>query len=69
MVPEHRVLSPEEAEKAMKKLRTRREKLPKISIEDPIAQEIEAKIGDVIEIKRKSPTAGYTIMYRHAIQL
>ena len=69
MVPEHRILSSEEAEKVLKKLKTKREHLPKISLEDPIAQEIEAQIGDVIEVKRKSSTAGYTIVYRHAIEM
>ncbi len=69
MVPEHRILSSEEAEKVLEKLKTKREHLPKISLDDPIAQEIEAKIGDVIEVKRQSPTAGYAIVYRHAIKM
>jgi len=69
IVPEHRVLSSEEADEIMAKLRMKREQLPKISIADPIAQEIDASIGDVIEIRRKSLTAGYTTIYRHAIKL
>ena len=69
IVPEHRVLTAEEAEEVLGKANIKKELLPKISLNDPIAQQIEAKLGDVIEIKRRSETAGYVFVYRHAIKL
>ncbi|HID71798.1 MAG TPA: DNA-directed RNA polymerase subunit H [Thermoplasmata archaeon] len=69
LVPEHRVLSGEEAEMVLKRLKLKREQLPKISVDDPIAKEIGAKVGDIVEIRRPSPTAGYTLAYRYTIKL
>jgi len=69
LVPGHRVLSPEEAKETLAGLNMKREQLPKLSLKDPIAIEINAKSGDVIEVRRKSPTAGYAIIYRHAIKM
>jgi DNA-directed RNA polymerase subunit H len=40
------------------------EQLPKILETDPVIKVIKAKAGDLIEIKRKSITAGDTIYYR-----
>jgi DNA-directed RNA polymerase subunit H len=41
--------------------------LPKISAEDPAVQFLGAKIGDVLKIKRDSPTAGEFNVYRTVV--
>jgi len=41
--------------------------LPKISSEDPAVQLLGAKIGDVLKIKRDSPTAGEFLVYRTVV--
>ena len=64
LVPEHRVLSLEEAVRLLKSLGVRPWQLPRISINDPIVQILGAKPGDIIEIKRKSPTGGVSYAYR-----
>ncbi len=64
LVPEHRVLTLEEAAEVLGRLRAKPWQLPHISINDPIVSLIGAKPGDIIEIKRRSPTAGEAIAYR-----
>jgi DNA-directed RNA polymerase subunit H len=67
LVPKHEVLSKEEAEELLKTLNIQKEQLPKIKVDDPIAKEIGAKIGDIVRIARDSPTAGKSIAYRLVI--
>ncbi|WP_460126254.1 DNA-directed RNA polymerase subunit H [Stetteria hydrogenophila] len=64
LVPEHRILSLEEAAHLIRSLGVRPEQLPRISINDPVARLLGAKPGDIIEIRRKSPTAGEAVYYR-----
>ena len=64
MVPDHVVLSKSEAKKVLKKMDIHREQLPKIKSDDPVAKSIGAKVGDILEITRKSSTAGKFIVYR-----
>ena len=64
LVPEHRILSLEEAVDLLRRLGVSPSQLPRISINDPVAQLLGAKPGDIIEIKRKSPTAGEAVYYR-----
>ena len=64
LVPEHRVLSLEEAIEVLQRLGVSPNKLPWISINDPVARLLGAKPGDIIEIRRRSPTAGEAIYYR-----
>lgn len=54
-VPEHILLSTEDHQ------------LPKIHINDPAAKEIGAKVGDIIKIVRRSPTAKQSVFYRLVI--
>ncbi len=63
-VPEHRVLSIEEARDLLKRLGVSPLQLPKISVNDPVAKALGAKPGDIIEIVRKSPTGGKVVYYR-----
>ncbi|NJF26054.1 DNA-directed RNA polymerase subunit H [Thermococcus sp. Bubb.Bath] len=68
LVPEHRILGEEEREELLKKYRIKLSQLPQILASDPAAVELEAKPGDVIEIKRKSPTAGVYYYYRLVVE-
>ncbi len=67
LVPKHELLSKEEVEELLKVLGIRKEDLPKIRADDPIAKEIGAKPGDVVRIIRESKTAGKSIVYRLVI--
>lgn len=59
------MLSKEERNKICKKYGIKKLKqLPRIFVTDPVAVAIDAKVGDVIEIKRNSPVAGKTKYYR-----
>ncbi|MCE4625279.1 MAG: DNA-directed RNA polymerase subunit H [Desulfurococcales archaeon] len=64
LVPQHRVLSFEEAVEVLKRLGVKPHQLPRISINDPVVRLLGAKPGDIIEIKRRSPTAGEATYYR-----
>jgi DNA-directed RNA polymerase subunit H len=64
LVPKHEVLPEKEVEKILRILNIKKEQLPKIKSEDPIAKEIGAKVGDVVKIERESPTSGKSIAYR-----
>jgi len=64
LVPKHRILTEEEKENLLKKYGVKLSQLPRISPKDPAAKAIGAKPNDVIEITRKSPTAGETKYYR-----
>lgn len=68
LVPEHRILSEEEKEELLKKYRIRISQLPQIKASDPAVVALGAKPGDVIEIKRRSPTAGYYYYYRLVVE-
>jgi len=66
-VPEHILLSPEETEEVLKRYEIEAPQLPKIHVNDPAAKEIGAKVGDIIRIIRRSPTAKQSIFYRLVI--
>jgi DNA-directed RNA polymerase subunit H len=67
MVPEHVLLAPEESDEVLKRFSIEAPKLPKIHVNDPAAKEIGAKVGDIIKVIRKSPTARQSIFYRLVI--
>ncbi len=64
LVPKHEILSEEEVKKLLEKYNITKSQLPKILASDPMVKKIGAKVGDVIKITRKSPTAGESIFYR-----
>jgi DNA-directed RNA polymerase subunit H len=66
-VPEHVLLTPEEGEKVLRTYGIEAPQLPKIHVTDPAAKEIEAKVGDIIKVVRRSPTARESIFYRLVI--
>ena len=68
LVPKHRIMSEKEVEELLKKYGITKDKLPKILASDPVIKAIGAKVGDVIEITRKSPIAGQTKYYRVVVR-
>ncbi len=68
LVPEHILLSEEEAKLVLEKYRVRPSQLLFIKSSDPAARDIKAKPGDIIKVVRKSSTAGEAIAYRYVIE-
>lgn len=66
-VPEHILLTPEEGEEVLRLYGIEAPQLPKIHVNDPAAKEIDAKVGDIIKIIRRSPTANQSVFYRLVI--
>ncbi len=66
-VPEHVLLTPEEGEEVLRTYGIESPQLPKIHVDDPAAKEIGAKVGDIIKVIRRSPTARQSIFYRLVI--
>lgn len=67
-VPRHEVLSDDEARAILDLYAVTPDQLPKIFATDPVARSIRAQPGQIIRIKRKSPTAGESIAYRFVIE-
>lgn len=63
-VPKHKILKPEEKKKILEKYNIELHLFPKIRKRDPVIKDMKPKIGDLVEITRKSPTAGETKYYR-----
>ena len=68
LVPEHMILSKEEAKEVLDKYNAKIEQLPKILSTDPVIKAIGAKKGDIIKIIRKSKTAKKAIAYRVVVE-
>lgn len=68
LVPKHRVMSKKEKRELLKKYLITLNQLPRIGVRDPAAMAIGARVGDVIEITRKSRTAGETKYYRVVVK-
>jgi len=68
-VPEHRKLEEDEIEEVLEKFDAELENLPKIERTDAALKSMDnVEVGDVIEIRRDSPTAGKTTYYRRVIE-
>jgi len=67
LVPEHRILADGERDNLLEKFNIAAKQLPKIPGADPVAKAAGAKIGDVLEITRKSISAGVAVYYRLVI--
>lgn len=64
MVPKHEILSQQEIIELLTKLRTTKDKLPKILTTDPMARYLFLKVGDICKITSKSETIGEYVSYR-----
>lgn len=69
LVPEHHLISEREVQKVLQEYDIERYQLPKIHSNDPAIRHLPVRMGDVIKIIRKSPTAGKAIAYRVVISL
>lgn len=68
LVPKHKILNEKEREELFKKYGINIKQLPRISGSDPVIKLINGQLGDVVEIIRKSPTAGETVYYRVVVK-
>lgn len=68
LVPKHEILSEQEKEELLRKLKVKPEQLPVLLSTDPVAVAIGAKPGDIVKITRESPTAGISIAYRLVVE-
>jgi DNA-directed RNA polymerase subunit H len=67
LVPKHELLSKKDAEELMRQFHIRPYQLPYILTSDPAAEVLGAKMGDIVRVTRKSPTAGEVIVYRYVV--
>jgi len=68
LVPDHILLSEEEAAEVLSKYNISKGQLPKIKTTDVVVKQIGAKPGDVLKIIRNSLTAGKAVAYRLVIE-
>ena len=64
LVPKHETIGDKEKEDVLKRLQATIKEMPRISLKDPALRDLDAKLGDVIKITRKSSTAGKAVYYR-----
>ena len=64
LVPEHIKLSDHEKEQILNKYNITPKQLPSILNTDSAIKNLNAKIGDIIMVKRKSPTIRESLFYR-----
>lgn len=63
-VPKHEKLSENEKKEILTKYNVSVKQFPKIGLKDAAIKHLEVKIGDIVKITRKSPTAGDSVYYR-----
>jgi DNA-directed RNA polymerase subunit H len=68
LVPEHTLLTEEEAAIVLKKYNITPGQLPKIKTSDVVVKQMGVKPGDILKITRKSLTAGKAVAYRLVIE-
>ncbi|RLE98753.1 MAG: DNA-directed RNA polymerase subunit H [Thermoprotei archaeon] len=68
LVPQHVLLSEEEAARILKRMGVSKHQLPWMLASDPVAKAIGAKPGDVVMIIRRSPTAGVSVAFRYVVR-
>lgn len=68
MIPKHELLSSEETQNVLEEYRIKKNELPKILLNDPVAKYYDMKIGDICRIIRPSETAGYGVSYRIVVE-
>lgn len=68
LVPKHELLKEKEKEEVLKKYGITLRQLPRILVTDPMVKNLNANVGDVIRITRKSETAGEIEYFRVVIK-
>ncbi len=66
--PQYRIMLKEELDQLLSKYNIVIKDLPKIKVNDPAVKLLDAKEGDVLEIKRNSKTAGQYNYYRLVVK-
>ncbi len=64
LVPKHEILAQEAVEALFIEFKVSPQNLPVIFANDPALANLDAKMGDIVKITRRSPTAGVAIFYR-----
>jgi DNA-directed RNA polymerase I, II, and III subunit RPABC1 len=64
LVPRHRPLSPEQKEELLARYKLQESQLPRILATDPVVRYFGVDVGTVMEITRRSETAGRYVTYR-----
>jgi DNA-directed RNA polymerase subunit H len=67
LVPKHEILEEADAEEVLESFKVTLDELPKIKKSDAALKDVPVKVGDIIKITRKSPTAGESLYYRVVI--
>jgi DNA-directed RNA polymerase subunit H len=68
IVPQHMLLAEEDVATLLEKYQIVKEQLPKIKSSDPAVKVIHAKVGDVVQVIRPSPTAGTFTAFRLVVE-
>ena len=66
--PKHEIIPKSEAEEIMRKYHAKPSQLPYIMTSDKAIEDLDVRLGDVIKITRKSPTAGESVYYRYVVE-
>lgn len=64
LTPKHSKLGEREKAQLLEKYHVTSKELPKIQKTDAAIKDLDAKLGDIIKITRKSQTAGESMFYR-----
>jgi DNA-directed RNA polymerase subunit H len=64
LVPEHRKMDEDEVNELLDEFSIEKDNLPKMGRKDAVAKKMDLEPGDVVHIRRESPTAGQTDYYR-----
>ena len=67
LVPKHSKLNDKEKKELLEKYNITQKELPRILKKDAGIKDLNIKVGDIVKIIRKSPTAGTAVFYRVVI--
>ena len=67
-MPKHTLLTDNEKQELLDQYKITLRQLPRILVNDPVIQNLGGKLGDVVEIVRKSTVAGESLYYRVVVR-